>query len=254
MSAPMSAPMSRPPADSGAVRALVFDVFGTVVDWRGSIIREGVATSAAKGWRVDWPALADAWRAGYQPAMQRVMQAKASGETAWVNLDALHRAILDTLLERFGLDHLSETERDHLNRIWHRLDPWPDAVAGLTRLKARFPIATLSNGNVALLVDMARHGGLPWDCVLSAELFRAYKPSPAVYRGAADLLGIAPGELLMVAAHPSDLAAAQRAGLKTAYVERPLERGPDGARENSAGQRFDWVASDFIDLAAKLGA
>ena len=162
--------------------------------------------------------------------------------------------ILHTLLPRFGLDHLSAAEREHLNLVWHRLDPWPDSVAGLTRLKARFPIATLSNGNVSLLVDMARHGGLPWDCVLSAELFRAYKPSPAVYRGAADLLGIAPGELLMVAAHPSDLAAAQRAGLMTAYVDRPLERGPGGAPESSAGQRFDWVASDFIDLAAKLGA
>ena len=246
--------MNLPNPDRTGVRALVFDVFGTVVDWRGSIVREGQALSAAKGWGVDWPALADAWRAGYQPAMQRVMQAKASGEEAWVKLDALHRGILDTLLPRFGLDRLSEAEREHLNLVWHRLDPWPDAVAGLTRLKARFPIATLSNGNVSLLVDMARRGGLPWDCVLSAELFRAYKPSPTVYRGAADLLGIAPGQLLMVAAHPSDLAAAQRAGLTTAYVERPLERGPDGARENSAGQRFDWVASDFVDLAVKLGA
>ena len=250
----MSAPTVSTPADSGAVRALVFDVFGTVVDWRGSIIREGDAMSTAKGWRVEWPAFADAWRAGYQPAMQRVMQAAASGDTAWVKLDALHRGILDTLLPRFGLDRLAPAERDHLNLVWHRLDPWPDAVAGLTRLKSRWPIATLSNGNVSLLVDMARHGGLPWDCVLSAELFRAYKPSPAVYRGAAELLGIAPGELLMVAAHPSDLAAAQRAGLKTAYVERPLERGLDGTRENSAGQRFDWVASDFVDLAIKLGA
>ena len=246
--------MSLPTPDRTPVRALVFDVFGTVVDWRGSIIREGEALSAANGWRVDWPALADAWRAGYQPAMQRVMQAKASGEATWVNLDALHRGILHTLLPRFGLDHLSPAEREHLNFVWHRLDPWPDVVVGLTRLKARFPIATLSNGNVSLLVDMARHGGLPWDCVLSAELFRAYKPSPAVYRGAAELLGIAPAELLMVAAHPSDLAAAQRAGLKTAYVERPLERGPDGERENAAGQRFDWVASDFVDLAVKLGA
>ena len=150
--------------------------------------------------------------------MQRVMQAKASGEAAWVKLDELHRGILHTLLPRFRLDDLSPAEREHLNLVWHRLDPWPDSVAGLTRLKARYPISTLSNGNVSLLVDMARHGGLPWDCVLSAELFRAYKPSPAVYRGAADLLGVAPNELLMVAAHPSDLAAAQRAGLTTAYV------------------------------------
>ena len=214
---------------------------------------EGEALSEAKGWRVDWPAFADAWRAGYQPAMQRVMQAKASGEAAWIKLDALHRETLDTLLPRFGLDHLAEDENEHLNLVWHRLERWPDTVAGLTRLKTRFPIATLSNGNRLAAVDMARQGWLPWDCMLSAE-FRAYKPSPAVYRGAADLLGIAPSELLMVAAHPSDLAAAQRAGLKTAYVERPLERGPDGVRENAAGQRFDWVASDFIDLAAKLGA
>jgi 2-haloacid dehalogenase len=186
--------------------------------------------------------------------MQRVMHATASGEAVWTKLDALHRGILDTLLPRFGLDRLSEPERERLNLVWHRLDPWPDAIAGLTRLKARFPIATLSNGNVSLLVDMARHARLPWDCVLSAELFRKYKPDPAVYRGAADLLGVAPGELLMVAAHPSDLAAAKGAGLKTAYVDRPLERGPDGPREASAGQRFDWVASDFVDLAAWLGA
>jgi len=237
-----------------AIKALVFDVFGTVVDWRSGVIRDGEALAAARGLAVDWPAFADAWRAGYQPAMQRVMQAKARGEEAWVKLDALHRGILHTLLPRFGLDHLTPAEREHLNMVWHRLDPWPDSVAGLTRLKARYPIATLSNGNVSLLVDMARHGGLPWDCVLSAELFRAYKPSPAVYRGAAELLGIAPAELLMVAAHPSDLAAAQRAGLKTAYVERPLERGPGVALESTAGQRFDWMASDFLDLAAKLGA
>jgi 2-haloacid dehalogenase len=240
--------------ESGAVRALVFDVFGTVVDWRGSIVREGEALSAATGWAVDWPAFADAWRAGYQPAMRRVMAATAASDAAWLRIDALHREILDTLLPRFGLERLSEAEREHLNRVWHRLDAWPDAVAGLTRLKARFPIATLSNGNVALLVAMARHAGLPWDCVLSAELFRKYKPDPAVYRGAADLLGVAPGELLMVAAHPSDLAAAQAAGLKTAYVDRPLERGAGGPRESTAGQRFDWSAADFVDLAGQLGA
>ncbi len=242
-------------ASSSAVRALVFDVFGTVVDWRGSIVRDGEAQTAAGGRRVDWAAFADAWRDGYQPAMQDAMRLRASGEGAWVKLDALHRAILDTLLPRFGLDGLSDAERERLNLVWHRLDPWPDAVPGLTRLKARFPIATLSNGNVSLLVDMARHAKLPWDCVLSAELFRKYKPDPGVYHGAADLLGVAPGELLMVAAHPSDLAAARDAGLKTAYVERPLERGPRGAREAlPAGQRFNWVAGDFVDLAAQLGA
>ncbi len=246
--------MTLPLPESSAVRALVFDVFGTVVDWRGSIVREGEALSAAKGCRVDWPAFADAWRAGYQPAMQRVMQAAAQGDESWVKLDALHRGILDTLLSRFGLEGLSDREREHLNLVWHRLGPWPDAVAGLRRLKARFPIATLSNGNVSLLVDMARHAALPWDCVLSAELFRKYKPDPAVYRGAADLLGVTPGELLMVAAHPSDLAAAQAAGLLTAYVDRPLERGPDGPRESTADHRFDWSASDFVDLAGQLGA
>jgi 2-haloacid dehalogenase len=246
--------MTLPIPESGAVRALVFDVFGTVVDWRGTIVREGEALATAKGWHVDWPAFADAWRAGYQPAMQRVMQAAAQGEAAWANIDALHRGILDTLLSRFGLAGLSEPERVQLNLVWHRLDPWPDSVAGLTRLKKRFPIATLSNGNVALLVDMARRAGLPWDCVLSAELFRKYKPDPAVYRGAAELLGVAPGELLMVAAHPSDLAAAKAAGLLTAYVDRPLERGAGGARESTQGQRFDWSASDFVDLAGQLGA
>jgi 2-haloacid dehalogenase len=250
----MSETMNPGVAERAAVRALVFDVFGTVVDWRGSIIREGEAMSAAKGWRVDWPAFADAWRAGYQPSMQRAMQAAAKDPAAWIKLDALHRDTLDTLLARFGLDRLTPDERDQLNLVWHRLDPWPDAVAGLMRLKAHWPIATLSNGNVSLLVDMARHARLPWDCVLSAELFRKYKPDPGVYRGAADLLGVAPGELLMVAAHPSDLAAAARAGLKTAYVDRPLERGPGGAREDRNAHSFDWSARDFVDLAAQLGA
>ena len=163
------------------IKALVFDVFGTVVDWRSGVIRDGEALAAAKGLTVDWPAFADAWRAGYQPAMQRAR----SGEIAWTHIDGLHRAILDTLLPRFGLESLDEGERAALNRVWHRLDPWPDVVAGLQRLKRRFTISTLSNGNVSLLVDMAKHGGLPWDCVLSAELFRHYKPDPEVYLGAA---------------------------------------------------------------------
>lgn len=246
--------MNPPASESRAVRALAFDVFGTVVDWRGSIVREGEALSAATGRRVDWPAFADAWRAGYQPAMQRVMQATANGEAAWVSVDALHRGILDSLLQPFGLDGLREPERAQLNLVWHRLDPWTDVVAGLARLKVRFPLATLSNGNVSLLVDLARHGGLSWDCVLSAELFRKYKPDPGVYLGAADLLDVAPDELLMVAAHPSDLAAAQRAGLRTAYVDRPLERGAGAPRESTDGHRFDWAARDFLDLATQLGA
>jgi len=234
-----------------AVRALVFDVFGTVVDWRSAIVRDGRALTAAKGLAVDWEAFADAWRAGYQPAMQRVR----GGEVGWTTIDRLHREILDALLPRFGLSGLDERERDALNRVWHRLDPWPDAVAGLARLKRRFTIATLSNGNVSLLVDMAKRAGLPWDAVLSAELFGHYKPDREVYLGAARVLDVAPAELLMVAAHPSDLAAAARAGLRTAYVPRPLEYGPGGGlREAPGDQTFDVVAADFGVLADRLGA
>jgi 2-haloacid dehalogenase len=232
------------------IRALAFDVFGTVVDWRGSIVREGELLSAAKGIAVDWPAFADAWRAGYAPAMDSTRAAGA----AWVDIDTLHRRILDGLLARFGLQGLSASELTHLNRTWHRLMPWPDTVAGLNRLKCRYPISTLSNGNVSLLVDMARNAGLPWDCVLSGELIQKYKPDPEVYRMAARLLGVAPHQLMLVAAHPSDLAGAQRAGLRAAYVTRPLERGLGGAIEPVGDLKFDFVASDFIDLAAQLGA
>jgi 2-haloacid dehalogenase len=230
------------------VRALVFDVFGTVVDWRSGVIRDGAALAAAKGLAVDWPAFADTWRAGYQPAMQRAR----SGEIAWTNIDSLHRAILDTLLPRFGLESLDERELVALNRVWHRLDPWPDVVAGLQRLKQRFTISTLSNGNIALLVDMARHGGLPWDCVLSAELFQHYKPDPEVCQGAARLLGFERMEVLMVAAHPGDLVAARRAGLRTAYVPRPLEWGEGGYREPVGDAVFDITAPDFNALASQL--
>jgi len=234
--------------DPASIRAMVFDVFGTVVDWRGSIVREGEALSAAKGLDVDWRAFADAWRQGYQPAMARAMR----GE--WANIDTLHRGILDEIRPRFGLGELGERDVEHLNLVWHRLAPWPDGIEGLQRLKTRFVISTLSNGNVSLLVDMAKHAGLPWDCVLSAELFGKYKPDPAVYQGAARLLGVERDALLMVAAHPSDLVAAQRAGLRTAYIPRPLEWGPDGHREPVGSARFDVVAADFVELAAKLGA
>ena len=232
--------------DSGAIKALVFDVFGTVVDWRGSIIAEVRAT-----WpEVDAPAFADAWRAGYVPAMERARR----GEIAWTNIDGLHRTILDEIRPRFGLGGLSELEAAALNRVWHRLSPWPDAVGGLHRLKARHVIATLSNGNVALLVNMAKHAGLPWDAVLSAELFQHYKPDPEVYQGAARLLGVECIEVMMVAAHPSDLVAAQRAGLRTAYVPRPLERGEGGPMEPVGDAVFDITAADFSALAAQLGA
>ena len=230
------------------VRALVFDVFGTVVDWRGSIIREGQALGRKRKLKVDWAAFADAWRAGYKPAMARVR----SGELPWTKIDALHRMILDDLLKRFALGRLSEEEIDHLNRVWHRLKPWPDARAGLAKLKRRHVIATLSNGNVALLTNMAKHAKLPWDCILSAEVVRHYKPDPETYLGAADLLGVRPGELMMVAAHKDDLHAARACGLKTAYVPRPREYGPAVKIDVSRETAFDIHARDFNNLARQL--
>ena len=235
------------------IRALTFDIFGTVVDWRSSIIAEGQALQQRLGpalaASVAWPALADAWRAGYQPAMAQV----ARGELPWTNIDGLHRQILDELLPRFGLAGLDEAERVHLNLAWHRLTPWPDSVAGLTRLRTRYTTSTLSNGNVSLLVEMAKRAGLPWDCVLSAELIGCYKPDLAVYRGAARLLGFEPGQVMMVAAHPSDLAAAQRAGLKTAYIPRPAEFGPGGPMAPVGDTVFDIVAPSLDALADQLG-
>jgi 2-haloacid dehalogenase len=230
------------------VKALVFDVFGTVVDWRGSIIREGVALGRRKKRKVDWPAFADAWRAGYRPAMARVR----SGELPWTKIDDLHRMILDDLLQRFALGRLSADEIAHLNRVWHRLRPWPDARAGLAKLKRRHVIATLSNGNVALLTNLAKHAKLPWDCILSAEVVRHYKPDPETYLGAADLLGVKPGELMMVAAHKDDLHAARACGLKTAFVPRPREYGPQASSDVSREPAFDVHARDFNDLARQL--
>ena len=230
------------------VKALVCDVFGTVVDWRGSIIREGRRLGRERDLRVDWAAFADAWRAGYRPAMARVR----SGELPWTTIDALHRMILDDLLRQFGIQRLSEADKDHLNRAWHRLRPWPDARRGLTRLKRAFTLATLSNGNVALLVDMARHARLPWDCVLSAELFGHYKPDREAYLGAARLLGLAPPQVMLVAAHKDDLYAAKACGLRTAFVRRPLEYGPKVRADLKPERAFDCNADDFLDLASQL--
>lgn len=229
--------------------ALIFDVFGTVVDWRSSVIREGEELGRKKNLDVDWAAFADAWRSRYAPSMNRVRR----GEIAWTNLDALHRTSLEELLREFGVEGLTEVERDHLNRVWHRLEPWPDAVEGLTRLKERHVIAPLSNGNVALLVNMAKRAGLPWDLILSSELVRHYKPDPETYLSAPELLSLRPDQVMMVAAHPDDLRAAQKNGLKTAYVPRPLEFGPGGSADPSDSS-FDLVADDFIELAEKLGA
>ncbi len=231
------------------VKALVFDVFGTVVDWRGSIIVEGKSLGTKKRLTVDWETFADAWRAGYAPAMDRVRR----GDLPWASIDVLHRMILSELLAKFRIDALSEEEKDEFNRVWHRLKPWPDSVKGLARLKKRYTVATLSNGNMALLVNMAKHAGLPWDCVLSAELFNHYKPDREVYLGAARLLGVRPRELIMVAAHKSDLDAAAVAGLRTAFVQRPKEFGDPGKKDLTPEKRFDLNVKDFGDLAAKLG-
>jgi 2-haloacid dehalogenase len=232
------------------VKALCFDVFGTVVDWRTSIIRDLETFGRSKGIMADWAGLTDAWRAGYMPAMDRVRK----GELPWTNIDTLHRMTLDRLLVEFNVAGLSEADKDHVNRVWHRLNPWPDSVAGLTRLKRKYVISTLSNGNVALLVNMARHAGLPWDCVLSGETFHHYKPDPEAYLGAASLLGIKPAELMMAAAHNSDLVAAASNGLRTAFIARPFEYGPHQKRDFKADHKFDVVATDFEDLAAQLGA
>jgi len=231
------------------VKALTFDVFGTVVDWRGSISREGRQLGKALGVRADWAAFADAWRAGYQPAMAEVR----AGRLPWTNIDGLHRRILERILDQSGLDMLSEEEKDHLNRAWHRLAPWPDSVRGLKRLKKGYLIATLSNGNVSLLTNMAKQAGLPWDCVLSAELFHHYKPDPEAYLGAAAMLGFEPHEVMMVAAHKNDLRAAQNAGLRTAFVQRPQEFGDPAKKDLKPEKDFDMNAKDFNNLAEKLG-
>ena len=228
-----------------SVQVLAFDIFGTVVDWHGSIAREVQALYP----QVDGDAFALAWRAGYKPAMQRVM----SGELSWTLIDDLHRMILEGLLPHFGLTHLSEAERQHLNRVWHRLDAWPDSVAGLTRLKRKYTISTLSNGNIGLLTAMAKRAGLPWDCVLSAEVFRAYKPDPATYLGVAKVFDLAPAQVMLVAAHHDDLAGARACGLRTAYIERPWEMGAAHPKDVSPQAGNDLHAADLKALADQLG-
>jgi 2-haloacid dehalogenase len=232
------------------LKALVFDVFGTVVDWRSSVAKEVEALGRQKGFTVDGARFADAWRAGYGPSMNRVRK----GELPWTKLDDLHRMTLVRILGEFSITGLSEPEIDELNRCWHRLQPWPDSVRGLTRLKKRFTIAPLSNGNIALITAMAKHAGLPWDCVLGAELVRHYKPDPVVYQSAADFLDLEPAEVMMVAAHLGDLRAATAVGLRTAFVPRPLEYGPNGKADVTPDASVDVTAKEFNDLAARLGA
>jgi len=231
------------------VQALAFDVFGTVVDWRDSVIREGEELGRKKDLDVDWAAFVDAWRGRYKPSMDKVR----SGELPWTNLDALHRSSLEELLEEFGIAGLTEEEKDHLNKAWHRLEPWPDSVAGLTRLKEKYILTTLSNGNVALLANVAKRAGLPWDLILSAELIQHYKPDPETYLMVPLLLDLRPDEVMLVAAHPSDLRSAREFDLGTAYILRPQEWGPEGEAE-PPDPSFDVVADDLVELAEKLGA
>ena len=228
-----------------STRVLAFDIFGTVVDWHGSIVREVQARYPA----VDANAFALAWRAGYQPAMARVR----SGELGWTRIDELHRLILETLLPQFGLTHLTEAERVHLNRVWHRLDAWPDSVEGLRRLKTKFTICSLSNGNLGLLTHMAKRAQLPWDCILSAEVFRAYKPDPATYLGVAQVFDLQPHEVMLCAAHHDDLEAARACGLRTAYIERPFEFGNLQPKDVSPVKGNDLHVRDIQALADALG-
>ena len=224
---------------------LAFDIFGTVVDWHGSIRREVDAMQLG----VDGGEFALAWRAGYQPAMRRVM----SGELGWTLIDDLHRMILDEVLLSFQIKHLTEDQKRHLNKVWHRLNAWPDSVHGLTRLKSRFTICSLSNGNLGLLTNMAKRAGLPWDCVLSAEVFKAYKPHPSTYLGVAKVFDLQPGEVMLVAAHHDDLAAARACGLQTAYIERPLEFGAAKPKDVSPQPGNLFHAQDLNALADQLG-
>ena len=231
------------------VRAVLFDVFGSVVDWRSSLIADLSAWGAPRGLTPDWAGLVDDWRGAYAPSMDRVRK----GELPWTILDDLHRSSLDILVVKYGLTGLSEADLDHINKGWHRLKPWADSVEGLTRLKTRYIIGPLSNGTVALLVNMAKHSGLPWDVITSTELFRHFKPDPETYLGAAKILGLQPHQVMLAAAHNNDLAAARACGLATGFFARPIEYGPRQIRDYQADQDWDVVAADIGDLAGKMG-
>ncbi|MGH6629536.1 MAG: haloacid dehalogenase type II [Burkholderiales bacterium] len=235
--------------NASGIRALVFDVFGTVVDWHGSVAREVRQLARSKGLRVNAVKFAKAWRAGYRPAMDRVLR----GEAPFEKIDVIHRAILEDVLKQFKISSLTEEEKAHLNLVWHRLKPWPDTVRGLKRLKSKFIVATLSNGNTSLLVNMAKHGGLPWDCVFSSDTFKLFKPDPGMYHGAAGMLDLKPEDVMMVAAHKPDLRAAAKCGLKTAFVKRPLEHGRGGTPDLASEPDFTINAESFLDLADQLG-
>ncbi|RYE97725.1 MAG: haloacid dehalogenase type II [Oxalobacteraceae bacterium] len=233
-----------------SVRALVFDVFGTVVDWRGGVARAAAPFLARHAPGADPAAFADAWRKQYQPAMEQCR----SGQRPFTRLDVLHRENLDAILPKFGIDPsaMQAGELDALNLAWHQLDPWPDVVAGLVAMKPFFIIAPLSNGNVVLMLDIAKRAGLPWDAILGAEVVQAYKPMPEAYLRTADMLALRPDQVCLVAAHNSDLAAARHVGYRTAFVARPTEHGPGQATDLAPEQEWDCIASDFLDLVHKL--
>lgn len=231
-------------------KILAFDVFGTVVDWHGSISAEAEALIHD----LDGDAFALAWRKGYQPAMQRVMEGLRAGTGGFTMIDDLHRQILDDTLVEFGIKHLSEMQKQHLNKAWHRLSAWPDVMAGLTQLKQKFTICTLSNGNIGLLTNMAKNANLPWDCILSAEVFKAYKPDPATYLGVARVFDVAPCDVMLVAAHQDDLDAARACGLQTAYIERLLEFGVKRPKDVSPAAENSYHAKDFTHLAQQLSS
>lgn len=230
------------------VKALVFDVFGTVVDWRTSVIEQFETFGREKGIDANWTAFVDDWKSCYRPGMNDVN----AGRLPWTTVAGIYRAKLDTLLPEYAITDLGEAEKARLVRAWHYCKPWPDVVAGLTRLREKFVLATLSNGDVACLIDMARHGGLPWDCILCAEVFRRYKPAPETYRGAIELLGVQPDEIMLVAAHNYDLRAARSHGMRTAFVARPAEYGPGQTSDLGPEEDWDVVAGDFGELATAL--
>jgi 2-haloacid dehalogenase len=232
------------------LKALLFDVFGTCVDWRAGIIREGELLGRAHGLtHVDWATFADAWRALYQPQMDNVR----TGQRPWTKLDDLHRESLEMVLRDFGIADIPAADLEEFNRAWHRLDPWPDTIEGLARLKTRYIIAPNSNGNVALILNMAKRAGMPWDAILGAEIARAYKPMPDEYLRNVEILGLASSQVMMVAAHNHDLVAARACGLRTGFVARPQEHGPGQTTDLEPEHAYDMVALDFVDLARRMG-
>lgn len=230
--------------------AVMFDTYGTVVDWRGSVIAEGQALGRKKGIEgVDWAAFTDAWQASYRPYINEVI----SGKRPWTTNDALQRQRLDEIVAEFEIAGLSEADKDDLNLAWHRLGPWPDSIPGLTRIKAGYPVGSFSNGNFSLLVDMARHAGLPWDFIISADMFHHYKPDPEIYLGAVELLGGEADRVMLVAAHNYDLANARKHGMKTAFVCRETMFGPSQDRELKAEADWDVITDSIEGVAAALG-